>query len=146
MAEGFVRAKKLPDTSVVSAGTKLSGPEMTIGELQPLTDLVVLSMKEKGIDVTALHRKDMTQKMVDDADIVVSMAEPDTEPADLPTCGKYIRWKVEDPKGKDLETTRRIRDTIEGLVETILKLNCQSDDNKEPAAWGSVVLAPHQQV
>jgi len=122
MAEAFVQSKHLPGVTVTSAGTKLSGPEMTLAELRPGTNPVIESMAEKNLRIENWRRKNMTDEMVENADFIVSMAEPETEPTNLQKNTKFIRWKVEDPKDKDLDTTRRIRDTIEQLVDTFVKL------------------------
>jgi arsenate reductase (thioredoxin) len=113
--------KKFGDThEAVSAGTALSGPEQPIGELMPNIKEVLDVMNEEGIDVSLYVRNQMTEKMVEDADKIVAIVEDEVAlPPYLADSPKLIRWNVEDPKGKDLETTRRIKDQIKDLMNTL---------------------------
>ena len=89
---------------VSSAGTKLSGPEQTLEELLPGTGIVIDAMKEIGIDVSRHTRREVTQKMADDADkIIMVIDERDPVPDYLLENPKVTRWDVLDPKGQTLE-------------------------------------------
>ena len=78
---------------------------------------VVEAMAELGIDLTATPRR-FERPDVEAADVVVTMGCGDECPY-VP--GKrYEDWIVDDPAGKDLETTRRIRDDIEQRVRGLL--------------------------
>lgn len=120
IAEALFR-KKFGDThEVVSAGTALSGPEQPIGELMPNIKEVLDVMQEEGMDVSMYARQQMTPQMVEDADKVVAIVEDEIVLPDyLSNSPKLVRWNVPDPKGKDLEFTRDVKDEIKSLIETL---------------------------
>ena len=61
MAEAFARKHGL---KAASAGT-MPGKQVN--------HVVVEAMREKGIDLSSVHPKTLTSKMIEDADIVVTM-------------------------------------------------------------------------
>jgi arsenate reductase len=76
-----------------------------------LNDAVVMAMSEVGLDISDESPKKLTDEMGRQADVIVTMGCGDSCPVYL---GKrYLDWELEDPKGKDLETVRLIRDEIE---------------------------------
>ncbi len=76
------------------------------------------ALAELGIDIDKEFPKPLTDEVVQAADAVITMGCGDACPI-YP--GKlYEDWELEDPKGKDLETVRRIRDEIENRVRTLL--------------------------
>ncbi len=120
MAEALFRKKFGDAHEVVSAGTALSGPEQPIGELMPNIKEVLDVMQEEGMDVSMYVRNQMTEKMVEDADKVVAIVEDEVVlPEYLANSPKLIRWNVPDPKGKDLEFTRDVKEKIKSLIETL---------------------------
>jgi arsenate reductase (thioredoxin) len=120
IAEALFRKKFDDAHEVASAGTALSGPEQPIGELMPNIKEVLDVMNEEGVDVSMYVRNQMTEKMVEDADKVVAIVEDEVVlPEYLSHSPKLIRWNVEDPKGKDLDTTRKIKDQIKQLIDTL---------------------------
>ncbi len=115
-------SKIAPQHEVLSAGTKLSGPEQPLGELRPGTDIVIDAMKEIGMDISNYRRKEVTKKMADDADkIVMVVDERDPVPDYLLNNPKVIIWDVLDPKGRTLEFTINTRKQIEGLLNEFVK-------------------------
>jgi protein-tyrosine-phosphatase len=101
-----------------SAGLQISGPEQPIGELLPGIKEVLCVMQEEGVDVSKKIRKQVTEKMVLDADKVVVIIEDEVVlPEYVSQSGKCIRWNIPDPKGMDLENTRKIRDLIKGEID-----------------------------
>lgn len=121
MAE-FLLKKSFGDKfEVVSAGTKLSGPEEEIGNLMPGIQEVLDVMSEEGIDVSKAIRKQVTEKMVTEADRVIAILEDDELPEYLVNSPKLTRWRVTDPKGKNLDETRKIKNEIkEKILNTTL--------------------------
>src|SRR3989344_4248638 len=107
----FLLKKKFGDKyKVISAGTKISGPEQPIGELQPGIKEVLLAMNEEGIDVSMALRNQLTETMVNEADkVIVIMEEHEELPEYLMHTDKVVRWSVPDPKGKDLKFTRNVK-------------------------------------
>lgn len=120
MAE-FLFRKKVGDTyAISSAGTKLSGPEQPIDELMPAIKEVLDVMNEEGLDVSMAVRKQLTEEMVDRSDkVVVIMENTEELPEYLTSSPKLVRWSVADPKGKDLEFTRKVKDQIKDLVSEL---------------------------
>ena len=119
IAEGLFR-KLHPDIEVVSAGTALSGPEQPIGELIPGIQEVLDVMQEEGVDVSGYARKQLTEEMVHEADkVIVIMEDAAPLPEYLKESSKVVCWSVPDPKGKDLEFTRGVKDQIKGLIKEL---------------------------
>jgi protein-tyrosine-phosphatase len=110
----------------VSVGTKVlnkdgSSAEGTVlGELAA-TENVVAALASVGIDVRGAIRKQITEEMVQQADVVVTMAEPETEQEYLASLPGLIRWEVTDPKGMDLAGTQIVLDEIHQKVAALIK-------------------------
>ena len=86
--------------------------------------LVVEAMKEKGIDISKNKPKLLDKKMIEETDIVITMGCSVEESCPAPLLKKSINWNLEDPKGKQLEKVRQIRDEIE---KKVLKLVSEVD-------------------
>ena len=79
-------------------------------------------MAEEGIDVSEHRRKLVTKEMIDEADVVICMAEPNTVPDFVKEHLGFIEWQIDDPKGTDFETHRKIKNQIKaGIIETFGK-------------------------
>ncbi|OGI15158.1 hypothetical protein A3K63_03445 [Candidatus Micrarchaeota archaeon RBG_16_49_10] len=118
MAEAFFNGMSKKNTAS-SAGTKaerLAG--RSVGDL---SDKVTGCMAEAGYDVSKNRSKTLTPKMVEGADIVVSMAEKETWPGYLKKSRKVRFWEVEDGKDMPYEFHCRMRDKIKGKVEELVK-------------------------
>ncbi|MEN9649760.1 MAG: hypothetical protein RL094_727 [Candidatus Parcubacteria bacterium] len=106
---------------VSSAGTKISGPEQPLGELMPAVNEVLSVMNEEGIDVSQAIRHQLTEQMVNDADKVIVILEENEEVPDYLVHSPNIeRWSVADPKGKDIDATRIIKDQIKQRIDAML--------------------------
>ncbi|MFA6295080.1 MAG: arsenate reductase ArsC [Candidatus Paceibacterota bacterium] len=122
IAEALFRKMTNNKVDVISAGTKLSGPEQPIGELMPQIKEVLDVMNEEGVDISKSVRKQLTEKMVEDSDKVIAIIEDDEVLPDyLIKSSKLVRWNVPDPKGKELEFTRKTRDQIKAYIQDLLK-------------------------
>lgn len=75
-------------------------------------------LAERGLS-TADHAPSLlTRESVEDSDVVITMGCGETCPV-FP--GKrYEDWQVEDPKGQDVETVRRIVDDVDHRVRKLL--------------------------
>jgi arsenate reductase len=74
-------------------------------------------LAERGISVADHVLSLLTFEGVQEADVVVTMGCGETCPV-FP--GKtYEDWPVDDPKGQDLETVRRIVDDVEARVRDL---------------------------
>lgn len=75
-------------------------------------------LAERGISTDDHTPSQLTYDRVAESDIVITMGCGEACPA-VP--GKRIvDWELEDPKGKDLDTVRRIVDDIDGRVRALL--------------------------
>ncbi len=101
MAEILFKKIKGSEHKVFSAGTKVN-EKNKLKEI-PLAEPVIRFMKEEGYDISNNYPKQITKKMVREADKIIVMAEKDTLPAFLINNPKAILWNIEDPKGKSDE-------------------------------------------
>jgi len=86
---------------------------------ESLNPVVVQVLEERGLSAEGEHPKLLTWEGVQEADLVITMGCGETCPV-FP--GKrYEDWQLDDPKGQDLETVRRIVDEIDARVLTLLK-------------------------
>ena len=76
-------------------------------------------MKEIGIDITEQKPKALTTKMVEEADMVITMGCG----ADVcPVVPKRVEeWKIEDPAGKPIAKFREVRNEIKERVGKLVK-------------------------
>jgi arsenate reductase (thioredoxin) len=79
---------------------------------------VVDAMAEVGIDLSAERPKALSEDVVRDADVVITMGCGDACPVFPGT--RYLDWDLPDPTGKDPVEVRAIRDRIDGLVRGLL--------------------------
>jgi protein-tyrosine-phosphatase len=113
MAEGFFRKYAPAGYSAVSAGTRPAG------QVNPVA---IEAMKEVGINIGTQKSKIITDEMIRNAEKAVNMGCMDRAECPLlflnnPT----VNWSIEDPKGKDIEKVRAIRDEIERRVIELVK-------------------------
>jgi protein-tyrosine-phosphatase len=109
MAAGLVRLRSHGRIHVRSAGSTPAD------EINPAA---VEAMEEIGVDMGEEFPKPLTDEVVKAADVVVTMGCGDACP--IFPGKRYEDWELEDPAGKDLETVRRIRDEIDGRVQTLV--------------------------
>ena len=111
MAEAFARKYGLTTSS---AGT-VPAPKVN--------PTVVLAMQEDGIDISRNKPKMLTNEMIEEADLVVTMGCSVEAVCPRPVLAKMrkklIEWNLGDPKGKSLEEARKIRDEIEANVRAL---------------------------
>ncbi|WP_428326565.1 arsenate reductase ArsC [Nitrosopumilus sp.] len=110
MAEGFLR-KFAPNIDVLSAGT------------QPRSELnpnVIKVMNEVGIDITNQKPKELTNEMISKS-ITVNMGCMDKESCPALFVKDVIDWNISDPKNKELDQIREIRDQIKDEVMNLIK-------------------------
>lgn len=108
MAEAFAKKRGLRASS---AGTVPS---------TRVNPVVVDAMKERGIDLSEAEPKMLTNRMIDEASLVVTMGCSVEAVCPRPMLAKMqkklVDWDLEDPKGKPLGAVREIRDEIERRV------------------------------
>ena len=113
MAEGFARACGMGKIEVMSAGTSACGS---------VNRAAIEAMKEKGIDISAQTSKQLTDDMLEWADVVVTTGccgAGELCPVDFE--GERYDWPVEDPLGREWEVMRKVRDDIEDRVKKLIE-------------------------
>jgi protein-tyrosine-phosphatase len=110
MAAAFARQLGRGRIEVLSAGSAPAGS---------IHANVQAAMMELGIDLSEQSPTRLSDRMVGDADAVVTMGCGDACPV-FP--GKrYEDWPVADPAGQPVEAVRRIRDEIRARVLALLE-------------------------
>ncbi|MFA5389476.1 MAG: phosphate signaling complex protein PhoU [Candidatus Omnitrophota bacterium] len=105
MAEGFAKALGKDAMEVYSAGSKPRGT---------VDPLAIQVMKEAGIDIRGQRSKGFNEVSHIKFDQVISMGCADVCP--FFPANEHTRWQIEDPKGKDIETYRKVRDEIKNKI------------------------------
>jgi protein-tyrosine-phosphatase len=108
MAQGFAEAFGQGTVEVYSAGSRPSSA---------IDPLVIVVMKEKGIDISAKHPKSLNDLLPVEMDYLVTMGCEETCPALL--AKKIIEWEIPDPKGKSIDVFREVRDLIKSKVKAL---------------------------
>jgi arsenate reductase len=83
-----------------------------------LNPVVVQVLHERGLSTAGEHPKLLTPDGVAEADVVVTMGCGETCP--IFPGKRYEDWALDDPKGQDLATVRRIVDEIDEHVRKLL--------------------------
>ncbi len=113
MAEAFARRRGF---QAESAGTVPA---------ESVNPAVVEAMGEKSFNVSFKKPKMLTAKMIDQADLVVTMGCSIEKVCPRPMLDRMrknlIDWNLEDPKGKPLPEVRKIRNEIERRVEDLAR-------------------------
>ena len=86
---------------------------------EQLNPVVVQVLQERGLSTEGEHPKLLTPDGVAEADVVVTMGCGETCP--IFPGKRYEDWLLEDPKGQDLATVRRIVDEVEAHVLKLLE-------------------------
>jgi arsenate reductase (thioredoxin) len=109
MAAGLLTRAAMGRVEVYSAG---SAPGET------LNPAVVTAMDEIGIDISAERPKKLSDAMVHDADVIVTMGCGDVCP--VYPGKRSVDWELPDPAGRPLAEVRPIRDEIATRVTDLL--------------------------
>lgn len=113
MAEGFFNNKfSPPGYRAVSAGTKPAAH---------INPLAMQAMKEAGIDISKQKSKLITNDMIKRSAKAVNMGCMDRSDCPLLFLNDPAVWNIDDPKGKPIESVRKIRDEIEKRVKEFVE-------------------------
>ena len=93
--------------------------------LDPLT--VIDLMREKGIEIGASERTQLTRDMLSNYDLVVNIANRNQTP-DWLRGDNVVWWKIEDPHAESREPAKLARDEIEKRVKMLLSGEVVDDD------------------
>lgn len=77
-------------------------------------------MEENGVDIRNETAKQLTKKAVDDADVIIVMAEKETWPDYLKKDPKVIYWDVEDVEFINFQTVSSVGEKIRKRIEEYL--------------------------
>lgn len=113
MAEGFARALGKGIIEPSSAGTKPASA---------VASLAIEVMKKKGIDISGQRPKALTDAMVSEADILISMGCGVEKSCPVIYLDRFEDWHIEDPYKQPIEDYRRARDEIEEKVKALIKI------------------------
>ncbi len=95
-----------------------------------LNPVVVQVLHERGLSTHGEKPKLLTYDGVQAADLVITMGCGETCPVFPGT--RYEDWSLDDPKGQELATVRRIVDEIDARVRTLLVelgVTCSAEAN-----------------
>ena len=84
-----------------------------------LNPAVVQVLEERGLSTDGEQPTQLTPDGVQEADVVVTMGCGETCPVFPGT--RYEDWPLDDPKGQDLETVRRIVGEVDDRVQDLLR-------------------------
>ena len=101
-----------------SAGTTVDTPETTLAERPGAINIVQVIKEDYGVDMNSNVRKQLTASMAEAYDQLIVMAESETWPEWLRDDTRAVYWNIEDPKGQDIDTTRRIVKEIEAKINS----------------------------
>ena len=110
MAEGFTRRMGGDIFEPYSAGT---------GPADKVAPLAVAVMAEAGIDISSQKPKGFADLPAGEFDYLLGMGCVDTCPF-LPAAS-HIQWDIPDPKGKNIEVFRQVRDIIKEKVAELVR-------------------------
>jgi len=110
MAEGFAKNLAGDKFEIHSAGSRPSGK---------VNPSAIEVMKEDGIDISGQRSKGFTDVPVKKFDYVISLGCGDVCPY-YPTYER-IDWQIKNPKGKDIEVFKRVREEIRSKVKGLLE-------------------------
>ena len=79
---------------------------------------VVEALLEEGIDIRSEVPKVLTDKAVEESDVVITMGCGDVCP--IYPGKRYEDWKLADPAGQGVDSVRPIRDEIRGRIEALI--------------------------
>ena len=109
MAAALLDCKAEGRVTVFSAGSEPA---------EQLHPTVVEAMKEIGIDLAGERPKRLEDRMVKEADVVITMGCGDACP--IYPGKRYLDWKLDDPAGLPVERVRAIREEIDRRVRGLL--------------------------
>lgn len=102
-----------------SAGTKVDQPGEKLAQRTGALTIVDIMREDYDIDMNENTRTQLDRALAQKYDNLVVMAEKHTMPEWLAADERTVYWAVEDPKGLDAETVRRIVGEIKRRVEAL---------------------------
>ena len=109
MAAAFTAQLGQDQIIVMSAGSTPSAE---------VNAVAIQAMAELGIDLTQEYPKPITEEVIRDADVVITMGCGDACP--VYPGKRYEDWELADPAGQPIELVRDVRDGIEQRVRRLM--------------------------
>ena len=110
MAEGLARNLGAGIIEAYSAGSQPSGK---------INPEAIRVMQELGMDISSQQSKGFDQLPTKEFDVVITLGCQDTCP--FVPARQRIDWHIEDPKNKDAEFFRKVRDDIAEVVKELVR-------------------------
>ncbi len=110
MAQGFANHFGKHILETYSAGSQPSGK---------VNPNAIKVMQELGIDISSAKSKGFVQLPLKKFDCVVTLGCKDICP--FVPADKHIEWQIENPKDKDIEVFRKVRDNIKDKIKALVK-------------------------
>jgi arsenate reductase (thioredoxin) len=110
MAEAFANQLGKGTLEAYSAGSKPSGG---------VNPVAVKVMQESGLDISQQRPKGFDELTIRKFDYVITLGCQDVCP--FVPADKHIEWGIEDPKDRDPEFFRKVRDDIKAKVEKLIE-------------------------
>jgi protein-tyrosine-phosphatase len=110
-------------TDASSAGTKVDGQNETLGEFAKHPEVASFTldvMRDAGYNLEDKRQIQLTQDMLGNYDLVVSMASKRHTPRWLSNAPNYEYWKISDPKGRSYAVTKHAKDEVERKVRALV--------------------------
>ena len=104
-----------------SAGTAVDNPNTTLAQRPGAVNIVQIMREDHGIDMINNIRIQLTEAIASPYDKLVVMAEPETWPEWLRNDKRMLYWQIQDTKGQDLPTTRRVVAEINEKLDALVK-------------------------
>lgn len=108
-----------------SAGTNVDTPGLTLAERPGAKTIIGIMRADYGIDMLRNVRTQLTQEAAGPYDHIIVMAEKDTWPVWLKHDPRVEFWEINDPKGQDEPTTRRIVREVAQKVRALSEASAQ---------------------
>lgn len=118
-----VNAEKYPTTKIPTVAD--FDAHLVAKNLDPLA--VIDLMREKGIEVGASQRTQLTKDMLCDYDLVVNIANRNQTP-DWLKGDNVVWWKIEDPHAESRELAKLACDEVEKRVKQLISGEVVDDD------------------
>lgn len=102
-----------------SMGTKVDTPGLTLAERPTAKTIVGIMRETYDIDMINNVRRQLTEEAAKDFDKIIVTAEEETIPEWLKRDPRASFYAIDDPKGQDEATTRRIVEEVRTVVDTL---------------------------
>jgi arsenate reductase len=104
--------------SDTGSAAKSGGINVKIGK--PIDPTVIEVMNEAGYNISSAVRKVADEKLVDEADLIVSLKPKDELPTYIKNHRNVRYWTIADPQHQSTDFHRKVRDSVRNKVENLI--------------------------